>query len=104
MFKSNPKIKTNHVAREPEVKTKKIIMEKENAKEIKEVQEEKVVNVLIDKSEVVPKAEPKLEPLQPGQKYFETPDGEIIIGESTKQQIWVRRLNNNAGGWVNPKR
>jgi hypothetical protein len=47
---------------------------------------------------------PVLEPLQPGQKYFEAPDGDIIIGEDTKSQIWHRKLNGGRGGWVNPKR
>lgn len=47
---------------------------------------------------------PVLEPLQPGQKYFETPDGRLIIGEADKMQIWDRQLNGGRGGWVNPKR
>lgn len=41
-----------------------------------------------------------LNPLAAGQKYFETPDGEIIIGEAEKNEIWSRRLN----AWVNPRR
>lgn len=38
--------------------------------------------------------------LPPGQKFFETPDGEIIIGEESKNEVWSRRLN----AWINPRR
>jgi hypothetical protein len=50
------------------------------------------------------KAEPKIDVLQPGQKYFESPEGDIVIGEETKSQVWYRKLNNGQGGWINPKR
>lgn len=56
------------------------------------------------RSTVLVAAKPKVEPLQVGQKYFETPDGELIIGEADKQQVWSRRLNGGKGGWVNPQR
>jgi hypothetical protein len=46
----------------------------------------------------------KVEPLQPGQKYFEAPDGTIIVGEADKSEIWYRKLNDGKGGWINPKR
>lgn len=45
-----------------------------------------------------------LQPLSPGQKFFETPDGEILIGEADKSQIWSRRMNGGHGGFVNPMR
>lgn len=41
---------------------------------------------------------------QPGQKYFEAPDGHLILGEADKQQLWDRRLNNGKGAWINPAR
>jgi len=43
-------------------------------------------------------------PLAPGQQFFETPDGEIIIGEADKTAVWSRRMNGGKGGWVNPRR
>jgi hypothetical protein len=43
-------------------------------------------------------------PLAPGQKFFETYDGEIIIGEADKEQVWCDRLNNGKGAWVLPRR
>jgi hypothetical protein len=43
-------------------------------------------------------------PLSPGQKFFETPDGEIIVGEADKTSVWSRRMNGGKGGWVNPRR
>jgi hypothetical protein len=42
--------------------------------------------------------------LGPDQKFFETPDGEIIIGEAEKNHVWSRRVNGGHGGWVNPRR
>ena len=43
-------------------------------------------------------------PLPAGQKFFESPDGEIIVGEATNDQVWSRRMNKGHGGWVNPRR
>lgn len=40
------------------------------------------------------------EPLQIGQKFFEAPDGEIIVGDAEKNEVWSRRLN----AWINPRR
>lgn len=47
---------------------------------------------------------PKVDPLAPGQAYFEAPDGTIIIGEDSKNEVWCRALNNGKGGWINKKR
>jgi len=44
------------------------------------------------------------QPLQPGQRLFESPEGEIIIGEDSQTQIWSRTMNNGKGGWANPRR
>ncbi len=56
------------------------------------------------KSEEPKKVVPALEPLQPGQAYFESPEGEIIIGEDTKGHVWSRKMNGGKGGWANKKR
>ena len=45
-----------------------------------------------------------LEPLGPGQCYFESPDGRVLIGEDTKDQMWDRQMNNGRGGWINKMR
>ncbi len=68
--------------------------EKEPVRVLKTVEDKDVLRVLKE----------KLEPLQPGQKYFEAPDGTIVIGEEDKQQLWYRKLNGGNGGWINPKR
>lgn len=47
---------------------------------------------------------PKLEPLGPGQKYFEAPSGEILIGEEDATHIWWRAGNGGKGMFINPKR
>ncbi len=47
---------------------------------------------------------PKLEPLGPGQKYFEAPSGEILIGEEDAPHMWWRAGNGGKGMFINPKR
>lgn len=47
---------------------------------------------------------PKLEPLGPGQKYFEAPDGTVLIGEDNNPHMWYRAGNDGKGMWINPKR
>lgn len=42
----------------------------------------------------------KLEPLGDGQRYFEAPDGTVLIGDANKDRIWYRPGNC----WINPKR
>ena len=49
-------------------------------------------------------AKPKLEPLAVGQAYFEAPDGTIIIGDETKNEIWYRAGNGGKGMFINKKR
>lgn len=44
------------------------------------------------------------QPLAPGQKYFESPEGHIVIGEADKGHVWCRQSNNGKGAWINPKR
>ena len=46
----------------------------------------------------------KLEPLGPGQRYFEAPDGTVLIGEDTQPHIWYRAGNEGKGMFINPKR
>lgn len=47
---------------------------------------------------------PMLDPLGPGQKYFEAPSGEILIGEADATHMWWRAGNGGKGMWINPKR
>lgn len=86
----------------PKVKSEQPDIEESNgtAPEVKEV-------------EVAPAASPvvkngasavKLEPLGPGQQYFEAPDGTVLIGEATNTHMWYRKGNNGKGQWINPKR
>jgi len=46
----------------------------------------------------------ELAPLPAGQKYFESPDGHVIVGEHDRGQVMDRRLNKGRGGWINPMR
>lgn len=57
-----------------------------------------------EREEVLKAAAPTVEPLGPGQKYFEAPDGTMLIGEATANQIWYRNGNGGKGMWVNPRR
>jgi hypothetical protein len=70
-----------------------------------EVKEAVVVNE--EKKEEPAKAvqvKPKLEPLGPGQKYFEAPDGTILIGEADMPHLRYRAGNGGKGMFINPKR
>jgi len=71
------------------------------------VQTKEAVVVNEEKKEEPAKAvqvKPKLEPLGPGQRYFEAPTGEILIGEDTNPHMWFRQGNGGKGMWINPKR
>lgn len=58
----------------------------------------------VRKEEVKETKEVKLEPLGPGQRYFEASDGTILIGEADKNQLWYRNGDGGKGCWINPKR
>ena len=47
---------------------------------------------------------PVLDALGPGQKYFEAPSGEVLIGEADATHMWWRAGNSGKGMWINPKR
>ena len=63
-----------------------------------------VENVLSDAQRIAESRKALTVPLSPGQKFFEAPDGEIIVGEADKTSVWSRRMNGGKGGWVNPRR
>lgn len=78
-----------------------------NKKEEVEVKEpiEVIRKAVEEKPEVKPEpVKPKLEPLAVGQAYFESPDGVVIIGDATKDQVWYRAGNNGKGLMINKKR
>ncbi len=85
---------------------------KNKPKEVDEVVESAIetkeaVVVNEEKKEEPAKAvqvKPKLEPLGPGQKYFEAPSGEILIGEEGAPHMWWRAGNGGKGMFINPKR
>jgi hypothetical protein len=43
-------------------------------------------------------------PLDPGQKFFEAPDGTIMVGEANKNHMWWRAGNGGHGMHINPRR
>lgn len=76
---------------------------------IPQVSEQKEIEVISHEEERKEPAQsvqvkPKLEPLGPGQRYFEAPTGEILIGEDTNPHMWFRQGNGGKGMWINPKR
>ena len=76
---------------------------------IPEVSEQKEIEVISHEEERKETAKavvlkPKLEPLGPGQKYFESPDGTILIGEADMPHMWYRAGNEGKGMFINPKR
>ena len=77
----------------------------ENVEEHKEIISEakaKKEEGILKEKEKDKKKEPA--PLEPGFKYFEAPDGTLIIGEADKQQVWYRAGNGGKGCFINPKR
>jgi len=76
---------------------------------IPQVSEQKEIEVISHEEERKETAKavqvkPKLEPLGPGQKYFEAPDGTILIGEADMPHLWYRAGNEGKGMYINPKR
>lgn len=47
---------------------------------------------------------PVFEPLGPGQKYFEAPTGEVVIGDSTKDHLLWYDPKQGKRVYINPKR
>jgi hypothetical protein len=76
--------------------------------EVKEtIKQDQPVNLIEPIAEKVVEAvlNPKvLEPLSDGQAYFEAPDGTIIIGDDSRDQVWYRQMNKGKGGWINKQR
>lgn len=65
----------------------------------------KTVKHVINETSPAPTPEAKkLEPLGPGQAYFEAPDGTVIIGEETADRLWYRQGNGGKGMYINKKR
>jgi len=80
---------------------------KDQANEQPQTTEEQAQEAVLKEDPAPVKATPQkpvLEPLHPGQKYFEAPDGTIIIGESDRDRVWYRQGNGGKGCWINPKR
>lgn len=76
---------------------------------ISQVSEQKESEVISheEKREETTKAvqvKPVLDALGPGQKYFEAPDGTILIGEEDATHMWWRAGNGGKGMYINPKR
>lgn len=44
------------------------------------------------------------EPLAPGQKFFESPEGYIEVGNVEDETIWCQRANGGKGLRINPRR
>jgi hypothetical protein len=43
-------------------------------------------------------------PPEPGQAFFEAPDGYVIVGEADRAHVWYRYGNGGQGMWINPRR
>ncbi len=94
----------------PKVQKPEPIAKVKEVKEIAHVREEKKEEI---KKDVLREVEPvgvqvpkvqKLDPLGPGQAYFEAPDGTVLVGEADKAQLWYRAGNGGKGMFINQKR
>ncbi|MEK7093210.1 MAG: hypothetical protein AAB927_01880 [Patescibacteria group bacterium] len=43
-------------------------------------------------------------PLSPGTKFFESPEGYIVVAEEDRPQVWCRQANKGKGMNINPRR
>lgn len=43
-------------------------------------------------------------PVGAGQRFFESPEGFIEIGEADRGRVFCRKANKGAGMWINPMR
>lgn len=43
-------------------------------------------------------------PLAEGMAFFESPEGYIIVAESTRPHVWCGKANDGKGMFINPKR
>ena len=66
--------------------------------------EEKVTKNILKPKRPCGCCDEQLAPAGPGQRYFEAPDGHVVLAENSLQQVFDRRLNNGKGGWINPLR
>lgn len=71
--------------------------------EIKQGEETNGEEVQAEGQEEV-KTEQTVDALAPGQAYFESPSGEILIGDASKDQLWWRQGNDGRGMWINKRR
>ncbi len=43
-------------------------------------------------------------PLEKGQKFFESPEGFIVVGEASQEDVWCRKANGGKGMRINARR
>lgn len=43
-------------------------------------------------------------PLSAGTKFFESPEGYIVVGDADKPHVWCRQANHGKGCFINPRR
>lgn len=65
---------------------------------------EKVRAPLTEAEKIAESRKSLLQVLPPTQKFFESPEGFIVIGEADKSSIWCRAANNGKGMEINPRR
>lgn len=69
------------------------------------VEEKVIAKPLTDLQRKIQESRKLLEvPVPEGHKLFESPDGEIILGESSKGHVWSRTMNGGKGGYANARR
>jgi len=87
----------------PKIIPKKVVKaEEHHEEEIKEkIEKTETKSEVLKAKRACGCCDVELAPLPPGQKYFEAPDGHVIIGEEKVSQVWDRRKK---GAWINPLR
>jgi hypothetical protein len=65
---------------------------------------EKVRAPLTEAEKIAESRESLKQVLPSGQKFFESPEGFIVIGEADRTSVWCRAANHGKGLEINPRR
>lgn len=95
--KEVPSIETSNVSITEEQNDQTINDNESNTEEIPDEKEEEI-------QEEKPLLKNQVNALGTGEKYFEAPDGTILVGSANADRLWYRAGNHGRGMWINPKR
>ena len=84
----------------------KVLIKREDAPAVEPVVEAtaKVKAKVVPLTAIQSSREVLKHPLPNGQKFFESPEGWIVLGEADKDHVFCRQANGGKGAFINPMR